>query len=63
MKSCRNRVIFSRGVLQDAIVQDTCFWSERGRDFPGFGLDSLRPFLYRSYIDLISFLYFYIGTI
>ena len=29
----------------------------------GFGCHLEGPFLYRSYIDPISFLYFYIGTI
>ena len=60
---CRNCVLFRSEVLQDAIVQDTCFWSERGRGFPGFGLDPLRHFLYISYIYPISFLYFDIRNI
>ena len=35
----------------------------RNRDWHTSDQGLLRPFLYRSYIDLISFLYFYIGTI
>ena len=39
------------------------FFTRSGRLAFGLCPHLLRPFLYRSYIVLISFLYFYIGTI